>query len=225
MPALIAWRGWGAVSAANYSLFDWKYVLLPYGVMLFALDGNGSIPIISKLLDRDQKAIKSVVRIGTVIPVIVILVFTMVIVGISGPGTTEDALVGIKQILNDGVVFFSLIFGVLTMITSFFGVSESIKEILNWDYGVNKKLAWAIAVFVPYLMYISGARNLVDVIGFVGSIGSGFCGIVLILIFRKLHKQPGGLVLFKHQPGNFITGLLIAMFLSGIVYNVIHYFV
>ncbi|OGF27681.1 hypothetical protein A2303_00430 [Candidatus Falkowbacteria bacterium RIFOXYB2_FULL_47_14] len=225
MPALIAWKGWGEISAVNYSLLDWKYILLPYGVMLFSLDGNGSMPIISKLLDRDRKSIKSVIRIGTFLPVVVIIIFTLVIVGISGSATTEDALVGVKQVLNDGVVFFSLIFGVLTMITSFFGVSESVKEILNWDYGVGKKLSWAIAVFVPYLMYITGARNLVDVIGFVGSIGSGFCGIVLILIFRKLQKQEGKLVLFDRQPGNFITSFFILMFLGGIVYNLIYYFI
>ncbi|MCG2695728.1 hypothetical protein L6248_02240, partial [Candidatus Parcubacteria bacterium] len=39
--ALIAVKGYGEAEPSNYFLIDWKYILLPYGAMLFALDGRG----------------------------------------------------------------------------------------------------------------------------------------------------------------------------------------
>ena len=62
---LISIKGWGQVDSANYSLIDWPYILLPYGAILFAVDGNGSIPIVAKLLKRNPKDIKRVILIGT----------------------------------------------------------------------------------------------------------------------------------------------------------------
>lgn len=220
---LLVWKGCGAVEMSNYHLLDWRYILIPYGAMLFSMDGGGSLPIVARLLKRDREDIKSVVRIGTFLPIAVIIAFTLVVVGISGSRTTPDSLTGIKVILGDGVVFLSLIFGLLTMITSFFGVAESVKEVLNWDFKISRRLAWALAVFVPYAVYLLGVRNLTNVISFAGGIAGGTCGIVLILIFRRLREKEGGLVLFKRKPGAAVAYLLIGMFACGILYE-IYYF-
>jgi len=217
---LIAWKGWGVVNAENLTLLNWKYFLLPYGAMLFALDGNGSLPIVTKLLKRNRKAIKSVIRIGTFLPVVVIIIFTITILGISGNQTTADALTGAGLILGDGVIFFALIFGILSMTTSFFGVAESIRETLWWDYKFNKNFAWATAVFVPYILYILGLKNLINVISFAGAIAGGLSAIMLILVFRKMEKQKNKLVLFKYKPGIFVICFLISLFVGGIIYEV-----
>ena len=186
---LITIKGWGKIDASVYTLVDWRNFLLPYGAILFAVDGGGSMPIVVKLLRRDQKAIKKVVRIGTLVPIIVIIAFTLVIVGISGAATTPDALTGIMAVLGDGMIVFALIFGVLTMVTSFLGVAESIRETLWWDYKFKKNLAWALAVFVPYLLYLAGLKNLIDVISFAGAVAGGTSAIILILIYRKLRNR------------------------------------
>ncbi len=220
---LLIWRGCGFIDMSNYRLLDWRYMFVPYGAMLFAMDGGGSLPIVARLLKKDRKAIKSVVRIGTFIPVVVIIAFTLVIIGISGAGTTPDSLAGIKAMLGDGVIFLSLIFGLLTMITSFFGVAESVREVLWWDFKVNRKLAWALAVFVPYTIYVLGVRNLTSVISFAGGVAGSLCGIILIMIFRRLKKKDG-LVLFRHKPGNAVTYLLMGMFAAGMMYE-IYYFI
>lgn len=217
---LIAWQGWEMISINNYHIVNWKYLILPYGAVLFALDGNGSLPIVVKLLKRNKKAVKEVVRTGTFLSIIVIIVFTLVIVGISGSSTSQDALTGVRQIFNDGVILFALIFGILTMVTSFFGVAESIRETLWWDYKFNKKLAWAAAVFVPYILYVLGLKSLIDVISFAGAIAGGMSAIMLILVFRKLEKMKNKLVLFKYKPGFVLNYFLITLFICGIIYAI-----
>lgn len=217
---LITWKGFGVANMENFIIMDWKYFLLPYGAMLFALDGNGSLPIVSKLLNRNKKAIKSVVRVGTFLPVIVIIIFTITILGISGSQTTPDALTGAGLILENGVIFFALIFGILSMITSFFGVAESIRETLWWDYKFNKNFAWALAVFIPYILYILGLKNLINVISFAGAIAGGLNAIMLILVFKKLEKGKNKLVLFKYKPGIAVICFLISLFVGGIIYEI-----
>lgn len=220
---LITFKGWGAIEITNYNLINWKYFLLPYGAMLFALSGGGSLPIIVRLLKKHKESVKSVVRVGTILPILIIIVFTLIIVGISGPQTTPDALIGIRNILDDGVILFSLIFGVLTMITSFLLVAESIRETLWWDFKINKNISWALAVFIPYIFYVLGLKNLINIISFVGGVAGGLSAIIMILIFIKLKKGKNKLVLFKYKPKTTIAYLLISFFIGGIIYE-IYYF-
>ena len=221
---LIVSRGWETIDLANFTSVSWAYVFLPYGAMLMALDGNGSLPIVIKLLRRDREKIKSVVRVSTALSAIIVIAFTLVVVGISGNQTTPDALVGMKQALTNSVVLFSLVFGVLTMITSYLLVAESVKETLWWDFKINKRGAWAVAVLVPYLCFVFGLRNLTDVISFAGGVTGSLAAILLILIFRKLKLKKYKLPLFKRQPGNIIIYFLLCLFTLGVVYE-IYYFI
>jgi len=220
---LIIFKGLPYVEVGNYTSLDWKYFVLPYGALLFALDGNGSLPIVAKLVKRDPKMIKKVIRYGTFSAAFIIVLFTLTIAGVSGDGTTQDALSGVRKTM-DGVIVLALIFGIFSMITSFFGVAESIKETLNWDYKLNKTLSWAIAVFVPYSFYLSGVENFVDVVTFVGSIGGGICAIILVIIFNKIRKKKNGMILFNYKPSRFLQWLLILLFVLGIVYTLWVYF-
>lgn len=217
---MLAIKGHSAIVAENFMSIDWKYLFLPYGAMLFALDGNGSLPIVANLLKRDKKLMKKVVRLGTFISALVIIAFTLTIVGISGAYTSEDSLVGVSAILGNGVVTIALVFGVLTMITSFLGAAQSLRETLCWDYGVHKFLGWALACFVPYSMYLLGFQNLISVISFVGAIAGGFSAITLILIFMKLKRKKRKLIMFKYKPSSVITSLLICMFIAGLAYEI-----
>ncbi|MFH1822668.1 MAG: aromatic amino acid transport family protein [Patescibacteria group bacterium] len=220
---LITWKGWGAINISSYHFVTWQNFLLPYGAMLFALDGGGSLPIVAKLLKRDKVSLRSIIKLGSIISILVITIFTLVIVGISGSQTSPDALSGVGLILNDGVIFFALIFGVLTMVTSFFGVAQSVKEVLWWDFKINKHAAWALAVFIPYGLYLLGLKNLIGVISIAGGVAGGLSAIILILIFRKMSKMKNKLALFKRPPSKAIIYFLISLFICGIIYEIFYF--
>ncbi len=222
--AIITVKGFGFVQESNYISLDWKYMFLPYGAMLFAMDGAGALPMISKMLNKNKGAVKSVLRTSLGIAFLIIMLFTLTIVGISGKGTTPDALVGISSVLGNGIITMSLIFGVLTMATSFFGVSEAAKETLWWDYKINKNLSWAIAVFTPYLFYLAGFKNLINVVSFAGGVAGGFSAIMLMLLFLKFKKEKNKLILFKYKPSKIIIYFLIILFILGIIYEAWHFF-
>ncbi|MCK5212030.1 hypothetical protein KAJ89_04985 [Candidatus Parcubacteria bacterium] len=216
-------KGRAAIEISNYFMVDWRYMLIPYGATLMALDGNGSIPIVVKLLKKNPDQVKRAVRLGTLVPVIITILFTLTIVGISGGSTTPDALVGLKQILNNGVILFSLIFGILSMTTSVLLVTEAVRETLWWDYKVNKNLAWALATFVPYSLFLFGIRNLTDVISFAGGVAGGLSAIMLLLIFRNMKAKKNNLQILKWQTPNYIIYFFISLFVLGMGYE-LYYF-
>ncbi|OGF26184.1 hypothetical protein A2331_01895 [Candidatus Falkowbacteria bacterium RIFOXYB2_FULL_34_18] len=220
---LMAVRGWGVIDIENFTSLNIKNIILPYGAMLMALDGAGSLPIVAKLVNKNKTEIKSIIRVSMIISIIITTVFTLTIVGISGAQTSEDALTGVRSVLDDGVIVLALIFGVFSMMTSVFGVAESVKETLWWDFKVNEKLSWFLAVSVPYLLYCLGLTSLVRVISFIGAVGGGFAAIMLILVFKKLKKQDK-LSLFTIKPHKFLLYLLIFLFTCGMLYELYFFF-
>ncbi len=217
---LIALSGWDKIELANYQWLDWRLFFLPYGAMLFAVDGSGSIPIIAQVLKRNVPAMKKAIQIGTLIPVIVIAAFVLTVVGVSGAATSQDALAGLGGFLGPGVIKLALSFGVLSIITSFFVVAESVKETLWWDFKLNKYLAWALAVFLPYILFIFGMNNFISVVSFVGAIAGSISAIILIFVFFRLEKRQQQLAFFQRRPP---TALLLAfalLFLVGMVLTI-----
>jgi tyrosine-specific transport protein len=183
--------------------------------MLFAVDGSGSIPIIAQVLKRDVKAMKRVIQIGTLIPVVVIAVFVLTVVGVSGPSTSQDALAGLGNFLGDGVIKLALSFGVLSIVTSFFVVAESVKETLWWDFKFNKFLAWAIAVFLPFGLFVAGMNDFISVVSFAGAIAGSISAIILILVFFRLERSRPRLMFFRFKPPAILLFAFIALFLAG----------
>jgi tyrosine-specific transport protein len=217
---LITWRSWGVIDYNNYALVDWKYFLIPYGAMLFALDGSSVIPFVVQLLNRNKKEIRSVIKIGISISAIVTCLFALVIVGITGGQTTPDALGGIKSILNNGVVAFALIFGVLCVTTSFLGSAQSLVKTFNFDYQINKYLSWFFALAIPLLLYVAGVNNFISVISFAGAVSGGLISIVLITIISRNNNDAKKNILFNHRLPSFLLRGLIAMFAAGIFYEI-----
>lgn len=219
---VMIYKGWSTIEAKNYMAIDWSNTLLPYGAMLMALDGNGSLPIVGRLIKKDTVLFKSVIRTSMILSSLILILFVFVIVGISGANTTPDALVGVQKILANGVITLVLIFGLFSIMTSIIGVAESLKETFWWDFKVNKTLAWALAIFVPYILYLAGITDLIGVISFIGAVGGGFCAIVMLIVFLKIKKKKSKLPMFTRKPPNALVYLLIGLFVVGMIYEIVN---
>ena len=218
---LMVYKGWDTIDSENYMVIDWKNILLPYGAMLLALDGSGSLPIVGRLIKKDIVLFKSVIRISMILSSLILVLFVFVIVGISGENTSSDALIGVQQIFANGVITLALIFGLFSIMTSIIGVSESLKETFWWDFKINKTLAWALAVFIPYILYLAGITNLISVISFIGAVAGGFCAVVMLIIFLKIKNKKNKMPMFASKPPNALVYLLIGLFAVGIIYEIL----
>lgn len=217
---LIAWRGFGHIQLTNYHLLEWKNVFLPYGPIFFAVGGGAAIPEICRLLAFEKNKIKSAIAWGTFIPAALMLIFVLVILGITGASTSPDTLAGLSLILNDGIITFSLIFGLLAIITSYAVVAQATEEVYQWDYKLNNKLAWFLACFIPYFLYLIGWTNLIKVISFTGSVSGGLAGVILIWLVFKVKAKPEQASAIKNKLIKPVAYFLSLLFVLGLIYEI-----
>jgi len=218
--SLIVWRGWDYISLSNYDLIIWHNIFLPYGPIFFAVGGGAAIPEVCKLLAHKKENIKSAIAWGTAIPIIVMLIFVTVIVGITGANTSADTLIGLHLVLSDGVITFALIFGLLTVATSFLVIAQAMREIYWWDLKINRNFAWLLACGVPYLLYLCGIHNLTRVVSLTGAVTGGLIGIILIWLIFKVKRKREQISIINNKLNKPLAYGLSLLFVLGLIYEI-----
>ncbi len=210
----IFFRGQDFLNIQNlFPLPDWSFVFLPYGAILFSIWGAALIPEVEEMLGGKKKALRWIIPIAILIPIVVYLFFIYLILGITGPKTTEAALTGLRNVLGDGIVSLALIFGLLTTFTSFIALGLTLKKVFWYDLRIEKKLAWVITCFLPLTLFLIGIKSFILVIVFVGGIMLGIDGILILLMYQKI--KTGVL--------RFLTYPLILVLVIGIIYEIIYF--
>lgn len=217
---LILWRGFDYIKLSNYHLVDWRSALLPYGPIFFAVGGGAAIPEVCRLLAHEKDKIKSAILWGTFISVGLMLILVMAVLGITGARTSPDALAGLTLVLNDGVIVFSLVFGLLAIITSYIIVAQATEEIFEWDFKLNNKLAWFLAGFIPYFLYLIGWTNLIRVISFTGAVTGGLSGLILIWLVIKIKAKPEIVSAINNKLTKPLAYFLSLLFVLGVIYEI-----
>ncbi len=183
---------------------------LPYGAVLFSLWGASLIPEVEEMLGVKKKMIKKVIPYALLIPIIIYIIFIFLVIGLSGSGTTESSLVGLKEFLPVGLFRISLLFGFLATFTSFIALGLTLKKVFCYDLKVDKNLSWLITCFLPLSLFLLGVRSFIGVISLVGGVMMGIDAVLILLMYRKIK-------------GSFLVFPLIIIFLGGIIYEVINF--
>jgi len=214
---LIFFRAKDLISIENLFLVNdqWSlvksYLFLPYGAILFSLWGAALIPEVEEMLGKRKNLLKKIIPISILIPIFVYLFFIYLILGITGPQTTESALTGLRDFLGDGIISLVLFFGVLTTFTSFITLGLTLKKVFWYDLKIEKNLSWAITCFIPLLLFLIGIKQFIPVIIFVGGVMLGIDGILILLMYRKIN------------PEKLLVYPLFLIFLGGIIYKIIYF--
>ena len=214
----------GQFEAANLNVVNPGNVLLPYGVILFAFLGSVAIPEMGEELGKKKKLLKKAIIVGSLVPIVAYALFATAVVGVTGWDTSQIATVALGEVLGRKILVFVNLFSVLAMATSFLAMGLALKEVYNYDYKLDKKLSWALTCSLPIAVFILGIKEFVHVIGFVGALSGGCMGIMVVLMHSRAKK------LGKRKPEFVITGrkivsvLLVAVFVAGILYEILHKF-
>jgi amino acid permease len=155
-----------------------------YGPVLFALAGMGVIPEVEEVLRKKRELLPRAIIIGTILPALVYLIFSLGVVGISGATTTADTLTGLL-VWSPTIVRFGAVLGVLTTFTSFISLANVTKEVYYRDLGQPREAAllWSLApVFLA--VWVAPAWFL-RIISVTGSLAIGLAGIIICLIAQR----------------------------------------
>lgn len=169
----------------NFSGIDFSNILLPYGVILFAISGFYVIPEMEDIITNKRKLKKAIIF-GTLIPAIIYLFFIFIVLGVSGSLTSEDAISGLASALNSRtILFLGSLLGLLAVSGASLSYGIYIKETLWYDFKINKWLSWFLTGAAPLALFILGVRNLITVISIVGALFFAFHSVVILLIHKK----------------------------------------
>lgn len=190
---------------------------LPYGVILFALTGWAAVPEMEEVLRHQPKKLKKAITFGSLAPLLVYLTFTLVIVGISGLKTSDDAISGLVGFLPDGIVRFGAALGILTMSTSFLTLGYVLREVWFRDFKLPKRLALILACLPSLVLFLAGAKSFISVLEITGALTGGLSGILIILLYWQAKKIGQRAPAYQLKLPSAIFWLLAIIFLLGIL--------
>ncbi len=220
--AVLLVKGWPQVSLANFSATNWPQFFLPYGIFLFALAGSAAVPEMRQILRGQEKKLSRAIFWGTFIPIVLYFLFILVVAGVSGPATTENAFDGLLPHFGPGVLYLGAIFGILAVFTSFLVLGLSLKNVFCEDYKLKKPLAYFLTFSVPLLVYFSGLKNFILIIGLVGAVASGLDGLLTVLVFLRARKAGDRRPEYHLPWARPAAGFLMIIFLLGLIYQFIY---
>ena len=216
--AVVILAGFFFFKSSNLTAFNPSIVFLPYGVILFAFSGAAAIPEAAAELKKNRKALKKALLIGSIIPLIVYLLFAIAVVGALGINTPEIATMGLKS-LNSMLFVLGNLFAFLAMATSFLVLGLALKWMFRYDYNLNNFISWLLACFIPLGIFLVGTRDFIKVLGVVGAVTVGIDGILIVLMARKAKKKGERKPEYSLPIPYWLVIVFILLFLSGIAYQ------
>ncbi len=205
--------GYDNIKLTNLTVINWQNILVPYGAILYSLAGMSVIPEIKEMFKRGniRKQYRRVIVWGTAIPGIMYLIFTGIVIGLTGSQTTEEAIDGLAGIIGGKAVLFGSLFGFLATITSFFALGLSLKQTYIYDFKIKKGAAWLLTCVVPIILFVSGVHSFVVVITVIGAI----MGLIECSAIVFMHQKMTG-------KKSWIKLLIVLMFVIGFMYTIIN---
>lgn len=218
--SILCFVGIPKIQIANLFHNDIRYVFSPYGVTLFALAGTTAIPVLRSILSGAERRIKRAIIWGTAISALSYVLFVVVVLGISGSATTENALVGLEAFLGGPIIFLGAIFGAMVVASSYIMNAVYLKESLIYDLKVRPVIAISLMIFVPLGLALIQSSGFITVMNFLGSVFGGLWSLFLIALYKKAQTMGDRTPEYAMHFSPAVLNLLVVFFIIGIMYTI-----
>ncbi|MCR4322690.1 MAG: hypothetical protein NUV61_01215 [Candidatus Azambacteria bacterium] len=209
------------VDVSNLTFSIPENFFFPYGITLFALAGTAAIPIVRDILKNEERKIKKTIILGTLIPAVLYTIFIFSVVGVTGAGTSEDALTGLSGILGRPLILIGALFGLLVVATSYIVFGLYLKDTLWYDFNIHRKVALWFVLAAPLALVLFQPASFIEIISILGAIFGGTEAIFIILTFRRARRHGDRVPEYQLKIHPAIPYLLVVLFMFGIVYTLV----
>ncbi|MBI5793881.1 hypothetical protein HZA87_02215 [Candidatus Uhrbacteria bacterium] len=195
---------------------------VPYGVLLFALSGFGIVPDMKEVLGvKHKRELACAIVVAMCVIGLLYALFSVAVVGVTGTATTPIALDGLATILGGTFGLVAPLLGIVTVLSIYLILGVELLNIFKFDFRLSHRQAWLLTTLVPILLFSSGVREFIGIVGFVGSIFGGLLAILIALSYLVMRRRG---LCKQHHCINFpdgLTWILIGIFTLGIVIEII----
>lgn len=207
---------------------DWKYLLMGVSIAATSFGYHIIIPSLTHYFDRDVKQLKRAILIGSVIPLIVYMLWEFLTLGIiphEGPhGLLEGYIRGAnsanllaESLSNPSLSMLAWFFSLCAIITSFLGVSLSLSDFLADGFKIEKTRPGRILLYIltftpPLLITLIDPRAFLSALEYAGAFGVvTLLGLLPALMVWRGRYHKGLSSTFK-APGGKIALVLAIVF-------------
>lgn len=197
--------------------FDKSQLLLPFGVVLFALMSFYAIPEVKLVLKGRENLFRKVLITGTLVSVIFYILFTVVVLGYMGSSTPEVAT------LTLGGIF--VVLGMFTMFTSYLSSGNALTESFQFDERYSKGKSWILATLIPICLFVltqmTNFFSFTRILSIGGVVSGGIIAILSLLMVNKAKKQGNRKPEYSMKSHWYVLGFLILIFVLGVIFELL----
>ncbi len=224
---LIAFFSSQNLDGDNFTFFDFSKFFLPYGIILFAMMGSPAIPEMQEVLGQDRHLMKKAIIVGTAIPILLYIVFTVVIMGLVGLDQFEllapnerIATVALSMYAHPLLGLLANILAVVSMFTSFLTLGTALAEVYEYDYALSRSISLLLTFAIPLIIVVFNLTTFMAVLGITGALAGGLDGILITLMYWKAKIKGERKPEYELPVHTTIGSMLILLFALGIAYQI-----
>jgi len=188
---------------------------MPYGVILFAFLALSALPEMREELQGQEKKMKKSIIIGSLIPILLYVLFIIAVYGFSGSNTPEIATIALGRLPS--------LLAIFTMFTAFCALGIALKELYIYDFKLKHDSAFALAFFpvfiISFFLMILNKLDFIKIISLIGSVAGGLAGILVLLMLKKAKEKSERKPEYSIPLNWPIIIILSIIFIAGIIYQ------
>ncbi|MEG0912191.1 MAG: aromatic amino acid transport family protein [Oscillospiraceae bacterium] len=162
-----------------------------FSMMMFAMAANQSVIQAVKGLQGDTKKIRTSIVLGLSVVAVAVLIVTFGALSATKGEVTEVGLIGWSNGIGGWAAWIGNIFTILALITTFWSISLSLRDVVSEQTKAGTTLCWVIATLPSLLLAVSGIGGFMFFTRIVGGI-SMLMGLMLIVAFNRSRRESGG---------------------------------
>jgi tyrosine-specific transport protein len=212
------------IDILNFKPHNLSNIFLPYGVIVFAFLGLPSIPEMREELGKETKKLKKAIIIGSIVPIFLYILFSVIIIGIVGLNNFEllqpnerIATIALGMYSFPVLGIFANFLAILAMLTSFLTIAMALVCTFEYDYKFSKKISFLLTFSLPMFIVLFDLTSFITILGLTGAIAGGIDGILIILTHWKAKLLGNRKPEYMISKSKVFAFILILMFIFGIV--------
>ena len=217
---ILTFFGAGHIQLDHWQYTDAAQLFFPYGILLFSFHATTAVPETYSVIQNREKTFHQAIILASLIVMAVYVIFTLVVVGVTGRDTTEIATIGLGAALGRPLAILGNLFAIFAMGTSFLMAGVALRDSLRWDYHCPNGLATIFVCGVPLTVFLFGLRSFIGAIDLIGGLFmSGELLLILLMYARaRRHIHHEGSTVWS-VPLLFLLSLLLLAFTVGAIYS------